>query len=101
MMYRATSLRNAALAMTFAVAMSLPVTLAHAAGTKPFNPVEEGCKGANYIWSDTLGCANKSCRYWLYGVGRPGAVVRDDFHPDGGNGHFVACNGFTGRWEPV
>ena len=74
--------------------MSLPFTLVHAADTKPFNPVKEGCKGAGYTWNDTLGCANKPCRHPAFGVGRPSQLY-------GSTKDFAGwiCNGFTGEWE--
>jgi hypothetical protein len=100
-MYRASSLRSAAVAMTLAVAMSLPVTFAHAAGTKPFNPVAEGCKGAGYDWSDERGCANKPCKNWQFGTGTPGATAKQ-IMPDKTSGlTYGMCNGFTGQWEPL
>jgi hypothetical protein len=96
-MYRASSLRSAAVAMTLAVTMSLPFTLAHAADTKPFNPVKTGCEAAGYQWDDKLGCGNKPCKNWQFGVGRPGDTLVDGMKM----GRQGFCDGFTGQWEVI
>ena len=72
-MYPMLQFRRTVLSAMYALALfSLPVGLAHAADSKPFNPVKEGCTGAGYTWSDTQGCANKPCKNWFFGTGSSG-----------------------------
>lgn len=94
-MYRTFTLRSTVLAAMYALALfSLPVSLVHAADSQPFNPAKEGCEGTGYMWSDTLGCANKACP----DGGTPGEV-RQSRTTGGQQVGYYLCNGFTGRWE--
>jgi hypothetical protein len=88
-----TQLRTLATASMVALAVVVvPAGLAHAAP----NVVKMGCEAAGYTWSDTLGCANKSCP--------DGGLPGDDRQVRTTGGQFVAlymCNGFTGQWDKI
>lgn len=78
-----------ALTLTGMIALTGPATAKDAP-----NVVKIGCEGAGYLWSDTLGCANKSCP----DGGKPGDVRVSMIQTPGAAALYYVCDGFTGKW---
>ena len=92
----------AATIRTLAVAPGLAAALvgapADAAHAKDSNfSAALSCELRGYVWSDTQGCADKSCQFFGDAY-HPGDVVQ--VRLAGGGSAYYLCNGFTGRMEP-
>src|SRR4051812_16642558 len=71
--------------------VNLLVSQAQAAPATPVG--KDSCLAGGYEWSDTKGCADKSCRlagspFWV----RPGSWTEID-------GKIYTCDGYTGTWD--